>query len=135
MALDYYLKIKNSGTQEKQEELHNLLLTKFMLTKHQDTQIMTAPGIGVSIFLDSDNIEKTNQVDSILLPNLTICFRINKLKLQKEGYKLLQKIIQNIFDTVNSDMYLTDEYGDAIFLKKESGKITRMLLEHDIWMH
>jgi len=134
MALDYYLNIKNSGTKKEQEELHNLLLTKFMLTKHQDTQIMTAPGIAVSTFLDRNNFEKTNEVDS-MLPNLTICFRINKLKLQKDGYKLLQKIAQYIFDTIDSDMYLTDEYDDAIFLKKESGKITRMLLDHDIWMH
>ncbi len=135
MALDYYLELEKYGAQEKKKKLRKLILNEFMLIDHEDTKIMTAPGIGVSFFVDDDDIEQNSEVNLELetLPNLIIAFRIDKFELQKKGYKLLQKIVQKVLDTVEVDMHLTDEYDDAIFLKRESGKISKMLLDHDIW--
>lgn len=134
MALDYYLEIEKYSTQEKQTKLRNLILNEFMLIDHVDTKIMTAPGIGVSFFVDDDDFEQNSEINSKpeAHPNLTICFRIDKFELQKKGYKLLHKIVQKVLHTVEADMHLADE-DDVIFLKRESGKISKMLLDHDIW--
>jgi len=135
MALDYYLELEKYGAQEKKKKLRKLILNEFMLIDHEDTKIMTAPGIGVSFFVDDDDIEQNSEVNLELetLPNLIIAFRIDKFGLQKKGYKLLQKIVQKVLDTVEVDMHLTNEYDDAIFLKRESGQISKMLLDHDLW--
>ncbi len=135
MALDYYLELEKYGAQEKKKKLRKLILNEFMLIDHEDTKIMTAPGIGVSFFVDDDDIEQNSEVNLELetLPNLIIAFRIDKFELQKKGYKLLQKIVQKVLDTVEVDMHLTDEYDDAIFLKRESGQISKMFLDHDLW--
>jgi hypothetical protein len=135
MALDYYLELEKYGAQEKKKKLRKLILNEFMLIDHEDTKIMTAPGIGVSFFVDDDDIEQNSEVNLELetLPNLIIAFRIDKFGLQKKGYKLLQKIVQKVLDTVEVDMHLTDEYDDAIFLKRESGQISKMFLDHDLW--
>jgi hypothetical protein len=134
MALDYYLEIEKYGTQERQKKLRNLILNEFMLIDHVDTKIMTAPGIGVSFFVDDDDFEQNSEINSKpeAHPNLTICFRIDKFELQKKGYKLLHKIVQKVLDIAESDMHLADE-DDAIFLKRESGQISKMFLDHDLW--
>lgn len=85
MALDYFLEITKYGTQEKKAKLRSLILSEFMLVDHEDTGIMTAPGIGVSFFVDEDDFEQNDVANSKTPPNLVIGFRIDKFELQKKG--------------------------------------------------
>lgn len=131
MALDYDLEIEKYGTQDKLTKLRDLIQSEFMLTDHKETKIMTAPGIGISFFVD--DIESDNELHSPMISNLIVGFRIDKFQLQKQGYKLLLRVVQKILDTVEVDLRLVDESDEHILLQRKLGKTTLMDLEHDIW--
>lgn len=131
MAIDYYLEIEQYGTQENRERLHHIILDMFSLTNHGETGIMTGIGLGVSIFEDYDEFSEDNKLKSV--PDLVINFRVEKNEYQEQGYRLLHKIVQKVFDLVDVDMQLKDENDEHIFLKKESGCVSKFFPEHDFW--
>lgn len=132
MALDYYLEIKQYGTKANQILLHNLIQSEFMLTDHNETNIMTGIGLGVSVFIDSDD-ELEPETEKQIIPSLFVNFRVDKGQL-RQGYQLLLSIVQKILDTFDTDLRLIDESDDNVLLERNSKKISRFLLKHDLWL-
>jgi len=130
MALDYYLEIDEYGTQDRLNKLRSFIRNEFSFPDDEKTKIMLGNGLGINFFVDDDN---DNESVSSITPVLTISFRVDKMQLREQGYKLLRQVVQKVLDNVETNLRLTDEYNDDIFLKRESGKTSKMHLDHDIW--
>ncbi len=131
MAIDYYLEIKGYGNLEKKKHMYEFLLDEFSLTEHPETGIMTGEGLGISLFMDSDQLD--DSCDSRLVPDLFLGFRVDKGQQQAAGYKLLKDIIRRIFSITDADLCLMEGDDDCVLLKRDSGNISRFFPEHELW--
>lgn len=133
MALDYDLEIDQYGTQNKLAEIQSFIQSEFNLTPHEETIIMTAPGVSISVFVeDEDDIETDDEGNLQRRACLNVSFRIDKFKLQQQGYKLMLDVVQKLFELVKVDLYLMNDNFDTL-LQRVSGKTTVLEPEHDMF--
>lgn len=132
MALDYYIEIENFGTEEKKEQIRHLIVKDLSLHEYKDTKLVSGQGLSISFFVDDDGLSECDEPENIKIPALTVNLRVEKNKLEEQGYILLRKVLRKILNATEEDLCLIDDYENILF-KRKSSKTFKMCSDHDVW--
>jgi hypothetical protein len=131
MAIDYFLTFPKFGSNDNKARVREFLLQEFSFVDHADTEILTKPGLSVSVFVDDDTEDLTDVSNR---QDLVVSFRIAKHEESiRLGYMSMRRIVKRFVRLFDVDLHIGDELDQYIYLTKVADKVVAQHQDHDFW--
>ncbi|QTA88281.1 Uncharacterized protein dnm_043230 [Desulfonema magnum] len=118
MASDFYLTIENINNVISPDHIRELLTSAFSLEIFQNSGILAAHGVSISIFREDDEAS----VFKNFYPDVCVSFRIDKFKQYDKGLDMMLKVVFWLMSHFEGDMILSRD-DDEVLFQRISGKL------------